>query len=130
MDDDAFVKAFENATLPPGTFHHSDHVRLAWIYLTRHPFTEAFAKFVEGLKRFATANGVPGLYHETITCAYLFLIRERIESEPADASWETFLAANADLLRWKPSILDDYYHSATLASERARRIFVLPDRAL
>lgn len=129
MTDDAFLEAFEACTLPPGSFHHSDHVRLAWLYLTRHPFTEAFSMFVEGLKRFAAANGAAGLYHETITCAYLFLIRERIEGA-APGTWEAFLAANGDLLRWKPSVLDDYYHPATLASDRARRIFVLPDRAL
>ena len=124
MTDAAFVAAFESCTLDP--FHHRDHVRLAWIYLREHAFTEAFARFVDGLKRFAAFKGATGLYHETITCAYLFLIRERMDRD-ADASWETFVDTNQDLFRWKPSILDDYYAPDTLASERARRIFVLPN---
>ena len=123
MNDATFVAAFENCTLDP--FHHRDHVRLAWIYLRELPFTEAFARFVDGLKRFAASKGAAGLYHETITCAYLFLIRERIDLDP-DASWEAFVEANEDLFCWKPSILDDYYAAETLASDRARRIFVLP----
>ena len=124
MNDQAFVAAFESRTLDP--FHHRDHVRLAWIYLRELPFTEAFALFVDWLKRFAESKGAAGLYHETITCAYLFLIRERIDRD-ANASWDDFTDANEDLFRWKPSVLDDYYAAETLASDRARRIFVLPD---
>ena len=41
---------------------------------------------------------------------------------------EAFAAANMDLLSSRPSILDRYYRAGTLASERARRSFVLPDR--
>ena len=78
MTDDEFVSSFEDRTLPAAAFHHRDHVRLAWIYLRRHSALEALARFAEGLKRFAAFNGHPGLYHETITWAYLFLIHERM----------------------------------------------------
>ena len=37
---------------------------------------------------------------------------------------------NRDLLTWKPSILERYYTSDTLFSDRARRSFVLPDRVV
>ena len=33
-----------------------------------------------------------------------------------------------DLLAWKPSALDRLYTPETLASDRARRVFVMPDR--
>lgn len=33
-----------------------------------------------------------------------------------------------ELLAWKPSILDRYYTTETLTSDRARRTFVMPDR--
>ena len=36
-------------------------------------------------------------------------------------------AQNADLLSWKPSILDRYYTADVLWSDRARRTFVMPD---
>jgi len=100
MDDAEFLRAFEDHTLPGSAFHHRDHVRLAWLYLRRCPPLEALARFTEGLKRFAAANGSPGLYHETITWAYLFLIRERMAEGEA---FEGFAARNPDLLAWKPS---------------------------
>jgi hypothetical protein len=126
MTDDDFVRGFEECTLPNSAFHHRDHVRLAWIYLRRHPALDALARFTAGLQRFAAFNGHPGLYHETITWAFLFLIHERLADGGEGETWEAFAARNPDLLIWKPSVLDQYYDPETLQSERARRLFVLP----
>jgi hypothetical protein len=88
----------------------------------------ALTEFPRALKGFAAAKGKPSLYHETITWAFLFVVAERQARCPAE-SWQAFAAANGDLLAWKPSVLDRYYENETLASELARRIFVMPDRA-
>jgi len=125
MNDRDFAEAFERCAIT--SFHHRDHVRLAWIYLRHSPPLDALARFTASLKRFAAANGHPELYHETITWAYLLLIHERMARTPAD-DFETFAAENADLLAWKPSILDRYYDRAILDSELARRTFLLPLR--
>ncbi len=128
MNDRDFVDAFEACTLPNGSFHHRDHVRLAWIYLRDLPLLEALDRFTTSLQRFAAANGRPELYHATITWAYLLLIHERMERMPAD-DFESFARSNADLLTWKPSVLDVYYDRATLDSELARRTFLMPSKA-
>ena len=44
----------------------------------RFPGLEGIRRFSEGLERFAAASGKPGLYHETITWAFLLLIGERL----------------------------------------------------
>lgn len=126
--DDEFIARFEDCTLPNAEFHHRDHVRLAWLYLRRAPILEALTLFTEGLKRFAHANGHDGLYHETITWAYLFLVHQRIAAGPEDETWDAFAVRNPDLLTWRPSILADYYREETLSSELARKLFVFPDR--
>lgn len=127
LPDDAFVGAFEGCTLPPEQFHHADHVRLGWLMLRRETLPRALARFCDGLKRYATSLGKAGLYHETITVAYLLLIHERQQREEA-ASFEEFAAKNSDLLQWRPSVLGRYYREETLASDLARRAFLLPDR--
>jgi hypothetical protein len=130
-DDRAFLAAFESCALPGEAFHHRDHVRVAWLYLRELPAAAALERFASGLRRFAATHGHPGLYHETITWAYLVLIRERMarsaDLTPGD-TFEDFAAAHPDLLTWKPSILDRYYRQETLGSELARRVFLLPDR--
>ncbi len=129
LDDATLLRGFEDGTLPPSSFHHREHVRVAWLYLKTEPPLVALERFAAGLKRFAAAQGHAGLYHETITWAYLLLIRERMEREGSGATSEEFAERNPDLLSWKPSILDRYYRPETLGSELARRVFVMPDRA-
>jgi hypothetical protein len=125
MTDTDFADSFERCEIPSDSFHHRDHVRLAWVYLREMQLLDALARFTTSLKRFAAHNGHPGLYHETITWAYLLLIHERMERKPV-AEFETFEATNPDLFAWKPSILDRYYDRETLDSDLARRTFLMP----
>jgi hypothetical protein len=128
MPDEEFVEKFESCALPGECFHHEDHVRLAWLYLCRYTLIDALVKFSEGLKRFALSKGKPGLYHETITLAYLFLIHERLKRCGARQNWQEFAEANRDLLDWQNNVLKKLYREETLFSEFARRVFVLPDK--
>jgi hypothetical protein len=130
MQDEELIEPVENCTLPAQDFHHRDHVKLAWLYLKRHSALEALEKFSEGIKRFAAFNGKATRYHETITWAFIFLINERMASMTEEATWQEFAESNADLLDWQKSILKQYYRDETLQSELARRIFLLPDRAI
>jgi hypothetical protein len=130
LTDDALLQAFEGDGLAPGSFRHRHHVRTAWIFLERHPLLEVLARFTAGLHRLAAAARKPGLYHETITWAYVLLVNER-RAAPGAEDWPAFAARNPDLLAWKPSVLEArYYREETLWSDRARRTFVLPDRPL
>lgn len=130
LDDEALIAAFEGEGFAAGSFHHSHHLRLAWAYLERHPILEVLGRFAASLRRLAAAAGQPGLYHETITWAYVFLVNER-RAAPGQEDWGSFAARNRDLLAWHPSLLEArYYRPDTLWSDRARRAFVLPDRGL
>jgi hypothetical protein len=127
ITDDELLAQLESSALPPDQFHHAEHVHAAWVYLTRYSASEAIARFSTALRAYATAQGKPDRYHETITWAYLLLVNERIH-RGTQATWQQFAAAHADLLDWKNSILRTYYTQQTLDSPLARRIFVMPDR--
>jgi hypothetical protein len=127
--EERLIYDFENDALPDDSFHHADHVRLAFAYLSRFPVLPALERFSAALQRFAAARGKTQLYNETITCAYFFLVRERM-ARWEGTEWEEFARRNPDLLIWKEGILESYYRAATLKSELARRVFVLPDKCL
>jgi hypothetical protein len=129
LTDDELVAQFVDASLPKDAFHHAQHLRVAWLFIQRYGMPGALAEFPAALRRFADAKGATTLYHETITWAFLLLINERQQRAPA-RDWADFVAANGDLLAWKPSVLDQLYTPDTLASDLARRTFVMPDRAV
>jgi hypothetical protein len=132
LSDREFIAQFEDCSLLAAAFHHRDHVRLAWLFLRDMPLLEAIARFCDGLKRFASANGKPDRYHETLSWAFLFLIHQRMmesrEAGSTELTWQKFAAANADLLNWNENILHRYYNAETLQSDRAKKTFLLPDR--
>ncbi len=128
MNNEELIRCFENDTLPQDSFHHADHVRLAFAYLCEYPVLQALEKFACALKQFAAACGKTQLYNETITCAYFFLVRERM-ARCEGAGWDEFAGRNDDLFAWKDGVLKSYYHESTLQSDLARRVFVLPDKA-
>jgi hypothetical protein len=130
MTDDEFLERFEALALAEESFHHRDHVRLTHTYLSRYPVLEVLGRLSAGLAAFARMRGKPDRYHETITWAFVFLVRERMAEAMPDQGWEEFAEANADLLNWRESVLHTYYRDETLRSDRARRTFVLPDRLL
>jgi hypothetical protein len=127
MTDEQIIQRFEADAVPDSSFHHADHVRLAFAYLSLYPVLQALEKFATALKRYAATRGKVRLYNETITHAYFFLIRERMARTPG-AAWEDFARRNSDLLIWKNGILTRYYHESTLQSDLARTVFVFPDR--
>ena len=122
MDDREFVAQFESCTLPPNSFSHRNHVRLAWLYLKEEPLLGALDRFRRSLKRYAGSLGASAKYHETITFAFLFLIHERMQCD-ALATFEEFAEANPDLFG---PVLSRYYSKETLESELARKTFVMP----
>lgn len=122
----ALFDRFVDTTLPAGEFHHQQHVEVAWMFVRRHGMPDALAEFTAAIQRFADAKGATGLYHQTITWAFLLLIADR-QARCGAGTWEEFARANEDLLLWKPSILDRYYSKELLSSELARTTFLMPD---
>jgi hypothetical protein len=122
MTDAEFLAALEDASLPPAAFRHDGHIRAAYLYLRQCGFEGAIARMRAALIRYATAQGRPGLYHETITVAFLALVNERLRGGTA-TDWPAFAAGNRDL--FDKRILSCYYRSATLESPLAREVFLL-----
>ena len=115
------VKALDNGQLE--TLTHEDHVRIAWHLLRSTDFATTIARLPQMLKRFATSKEMPNHYHETITVAFIAIIHERLHQQNAN-DWPTFKSANPDLFNRK--VLKRFYNTATLDSDLARQVFVLP----
>ena len=109
-----------------GPFPHLSHLRTARLYLRQLPLPEALERYIADLRRFAAAKGAASKYHETITVAFLLLIRARLADASPDESFDAFLARNPDL--GSPACLKTFYTDEALSSPTARLHFLFPDR--
>ena len=124
--DREFLKAFERCELAPGDFHHRDHVRLAYIYLTLHEPDAALDTMRSGLHRFLVHAGAPpSKYHETITRAWLLAVEHFMRAAGPTDSFEQFAASAQPL--FTAGAMETHYTRELLSSDAARQRFVEPD---
>ncbi len=115
---------FARGEIPAAEFPHREHVRMAFEMLRRHDFAETVLHYSRALRTMAEKAGKPQAFHQTITIAFLSVIAERMDSGGA-AGFAAFAQANPDLLG--KSVLRRWYRPEQLASDIARRTFVLPE---
>jgi hypothetical protein len=127
VTDAEFLTALESCTLPEREFGHAAHVRAAYLCLAALGFAGALQKMQELIQRFAALHGKPTRYHETITVAYLALVRRALFEGGDCGGWGAFAHANPALL--ERGLLLQYYSSRVLDSDLARQVFLLPGDA-
>ena len=117
---------FLRGEIPAAQFPHREHVRMAFEMLRRHDFAEVVLHYSRALRAMTARAGKPEAFHQTVTIAFLALIAERMALGHA-IEFTGFVDANPDLL--EKSVLSRWYGAERLASEAARRTFLLPDLA-
>ena len=123
MSDCPDLERFVRGEIAAAGFAHREHVRMAFEMLRRHDFAETALHFSRALRSMASRAGKPQAFHQTVTIAFLALIAERMGSEGQD--FAAFERSNPDLL--EKDVLSRWYGPERLASERARRTFLLPE---
>jgi hypothetical protein len=123
MNDQHFLEQFENCSLPQEQFRHRNHLRLAWIYLSRFPLEEARLKLTQAIVRYATHLGATQIYNETLTCAWLYLVQQARQEPTPD--FDVFIKKNNYLL--DKDLPLQYYSRERLESEAARKQYLEPD---
>lgn len=124
MSDDEFLTAFETVAFTRPEWTHEAHVRMAWLYLTRWPFGDAWQQVRAGIQKLNAKIGSPDGYHETITAAFVRVISARLvpgETYPA------FRERNPELFDRTLAALLRHYTKDVLHSSAARLAYVEPD---
>lgn len=125
-EQEKFLLAFEQCSLPARQWTHEAHVQMAWLYLQDPDSGQALERIRSGIQRYnARVLKRPGQYHETVTVAFTRVISARLRS---GEDWAAFAARNPDLLLKYSEVLSLFYSPDLLASPTARERFVEPDR--
>jgi hypothetical protein len=124
MNDEDFLRALESCELPEKEFGHAAHVRAAYLYLRAADFAGALERTRRSIRKYAAHLGKPDRYHETITVAYVALIRQHMWERGDGGAWAAFARDNPELL--DKALLLAFYPEEQLNSDAAREIFLLP----
>ena len=126
MNDDDFVQAFMDGSLPPGQFHHRDHLRLAWLLIRRLDVELASITIASGIQRFAALHGHAEKYHETLTRFWVRIVGHMAHVRPDITDFETFIATFPHLL--DKGLPYRHWQHETMGGATARARWVEPDR--
>ena len=127
--DREFIELFEARKWPMERWHHSDHIRLAYLYQIEHGYEEAMERLREGIKAHNDAHGVVDSpssgYHETMTCAWATLVKMMVDEYGQSENAAVFIDAHPELSQKKTLRL--FYSKDLFMSERAKYEFLDPD---
>jgi hypothetical protein len=128
-DDDIFLQQFESCTFPLDQWHHRQHIKIAYLYLSRYPLDTAISKMCSGIKAYNAANKVPesltGGYHETMTQAWMHLVHCTLREFGPSESADVFVDKQVQLLSKRALLF--FYSRDHIMSAEAKRQFVEPD---
>ena len=129
MTDDDFIQQFETRTFPFAEWHHRAHIKLAYLYLTRHGYEAAANKLRDGIRAYKAANNIPDQptsgYHETITIFWLRIVQTTVQQYGARENADDFYDFHPQLSQKKNHRL--FYSPDLFMSALAKREFVEPD---
>jgi len=129
VNDDEFIRQFEEHSFPFPQWRHRTHVKLAYLYLVRHGFAAAGVKLREGIRAYNAANNVPEGptrgYHETVTQFWLHLVAVTVQQYGQAPTGDEFVELHPQLGEKKNHRL--FYSADLFMSPRAKREFVAPD---
>ena len=125
MDDKDFLAGFHDGSLASSEFKHRGHLRLAFLILKHHSIEESAQILSREIKQFATVQGSPSRYHETLTRFWVRLVSHAMSVAP-EARGIDELIANFPLLLEK-DLPYRHWTRATFDSHNARADWVPPD---
>ena len=129
LSDKAFLAQFEQLTLAPAHMNHQGHIRLAWLYLSKHNIDQACRLTCQGINAYANSLGARDKFHYTITDALVRIMAVRLNaSAESGTSWQHFITENQDLVENALAVLDQYYSPERLFSSQAKQTAIAPDR--
>jgi len=129
ISDEEFLEQFEACTWPLEDWHHRQHIKVAYLYLSSYPFETAMSRIRERIKAFNLAHNLPDLptsgYHETMTQAWMRLVSQTLRQFGPAESADAFFERSPQLSEKK--ILRLFYSAEVFMSPRAKTEFLEAD---
>ena len=128
LDDQTFVKQFEDFSLDTAHFNHNGHLRIAWSYLNQGCTLENIDKICIGILRYADHLGAHDKYHHTLSYTLALIIAQRLIDHPVN-SWEAFVDKNPDITNSALEVVQGYFSFDLFEHPTAKNQLIKADLA-
>ncbi|ELT87959.1 hypothetical protein CAPTEDRAFT_223345 [Capitella teleta] len=129
IGDEAFMKAFEDTTLPFEDWTHEAHIRMAFHYIRDLGPEAAVDHIKNGIKKFNAQNKdkINRGYHETVTTFYTQIIAEAMKGgDCEDLTFDEFIEREPWIM--DRHLLFEYYSDERINDSRTKSEFLSPDK--
>lgn len=126
LSDREFLDQFENCLLIPSLFTHEAHLRLAWLNIELFGLEIAHGKICEQIKRFASHNGAPEMYHHTVTIAAVYAVNH-FKKRSTSSTFKQYIIEFPELLTEFKAIINSHYSIDIFQSKKAKKEYIQPD---
>lgn len=126
VEDQRYLNMFESYEIDAATFHHREHLRIAYVLVATYGLEAAFVRLKASLLGLLNHLGVgTEKYHETVTYAWLLAVHHFMHMTADSKSFDDFIHRNSLLL--DASIMGSHYSQSLLQSPEAKAKFLEPD---
>ncbi len=126
LTDEQFEQDFSNCALPPGSFSHEAHLRLAWIHLKKHGLETAIATVCDQLTNYVNHLGAQDKYHKTVTVAAVIIVHHFMQRANTDNFFD-FVLKFPKLKKDFKGLIESHYSFNIFQSEEAKGSYLEPD---
>lgn len=126
LDDQNFIKQFEELTLDPAYFDHRGHLRIAWLYLSQNLSLQSIDKICLGIKRYASHLGASDKYHHSLSYTLVLIIAKRIAQAPTE-NLSDFIDNNPELTSSTLELVQACFSFDLLSHPTAKTQLIKPD---
>lgn len=126
LDDAAFEKAFQNASLDPSLFTHEAHLRLAWIHLNKYGEQQAIENICNQILHYVKSLDETDKYNKTITVAAIKAVKHFMKKS-SSSTFQDFILEFPRLKYNFKEIIGAHYQMDIYNAEQAKQEYLEPD---
>jgi len=127
LDDQQFITAFRDGSLPAALFNHEAHLRLAFLYIRTHGVAAATEAICLQLKEYVSGLGAAGKFNATLTIAAIQIVHHFMCKAP-EKNFYALLQSYPRLSTAFRHLVEQHYSMDIFANDAARQTYIPPDR--
>ena len=126
LSDYELETKIQDLTLDPSLFNHEEHLRLAWIHISKYGLEKAETNVTQQLRNFVTSLDSAEKYNETLTIAAIRIVHLFMQFT-SENTFENLIQTHPKLLTDFKDLIAAHYSGNIYESKKAKLAFIEPD---